>query len=69
MSCSGKRKITLMGSHLEFAEAVRHSKVQQEVRLPTVDSQVCGQTLAHGVIIYINYVIGYHDMMCCGSTV
>uniref|UniRef100_UPI0037E7CA1D plexin-C1-like n=1 Tax=Semicossyphus pulcher TaxID=241346 RepID=UPI0037E7CA1D len=31
---SGKRKITVTGSHLEFAEAVKHSKVLQEVTLP-----------------------------------
>ncbi|XP_056223176.1 plexin-C1-like [Seriola aureovittata] len=31
---SGKRKITLMGSHLEFVERVTHSHAPQEVRLP-----------------------------------
>ncbi|XP_040002708.1 plexin-C1 isoform X4 [Xiphias gladius] len=31
---SGKRKITLMGSHLDFVEGVTHSHAPQEVRLP-----------------------------------
>ncbi|KAF1372528.1 hypothetical protein PFLUV_G00266440 [Perca fluviatilis] len=31
---SGKRKITLMGSHLEFVEGVTHSHAPQEVRPP-----------------------------------
>ncbi|XP_078098782.1 plexin-C1-like [Sander vitreus] len=31
---SGKRKITLMGSHLEFVEGVMHSHAPQEVRPP-----------------------------------
>uniref|UniRef100_A0A3P8U4N1 Plexin C1 n=1 Tax=Amphiprion percula TaxID=161767 RepID=A0A3P8U4N1_AMPPE len=35
---SGKRKITLMGSHLEFVEEVVHSHALQEVRLPTNSS-------------------------------
>ncbi|CAJ1054480.1 Hypothetical predicted protein [Xyrichtys novacula] len=35
---SGKRKITISGSHLEFVEAVIHSKVLQEVRLAGNDN-------------------------------
>ncbi|XP_008296173.1 plexin-C1 [Stegastes partitus] len=35
---SGKRKITLMGSHLEFVEGIVHSHAPQEVRLPTDSS-------------------------------
>ncbi|XP_008296178.1 plexin-C1 [Stegastes partitus] len=35
---SGKRKITLMGSHLEFVEGIIHSHAPQEVRLPTDSS-------------------------------
>ncbi|XP_053200173.1 plexin-C1-like [Scomber japonicus] len=31
---SGNRKITLMGSHLEFVEGVIHSHTMQDVRLP-----------------------------------
>ncbi|AWO97816.1 putative plexin-C1-like [Scophthalmus maximus] len=31
---SGKRKLTLMGSHLDFVEGVTHSHAPQEVRLP-----------------------------------
>ncbi|XP_071358919.1 plexin-C1-like isoform X2 [Trachinotus anak] len=31
---SGKRKITLIGSHLEFVEGVTHSHALQEVKLP-----------------------------------
>ncbi|XP_026003310.1 plexin-C1-like [Astatotilapia calliptera] len=31
---SGKRKLTLMGSHLEVAEGVKHSHTKQDVELP-----------------------------------
>lgn len=34
VSFSGKRKITLIGSHLDFVEGVIHSHARQEVRLP-----------------------------------
>ncbi|XP_047431416.1 plexin-C1-like isoform X2 [Mugil cephalus] len=35
---SGKRKVTLMGSHLEFVEGITHSHGQTEVQLPTTSS-------------------------------
>ncbi|KAL3976750.1 hypothetical protein ACER0C_020239 [Sarotherodon galilaeus] len=39
---SGKRKITLMGSHLNFVEGVVHSHAMQDVRLPrNISSQSC----------------------------
>ncbi|XP_074554903.1 plexin-C1 [Halichoeres trimaculatus] len=31
---SGKRRLTIIGSQLEFAEAIKHSTAQQEVRVP-----------------------------------
>ncbi|XP_044042985.1 plexin-C1 isoform X2 [Siniperca chuatsi] len=48
----GKRKVTLMGSHLEFVEGVIHSHAPQEVRLPrscnyqnlTYDTPAAGNT-------------------------
>ncbi|XP_047431419.1 plexin-C1-like [Mugil cephalus] len=35
---SGKRKVTLMGSHLEFVEGITHIHGQTEVQLPTTSS-------------------------------
>ncbi|XP_047431421.1 plexin-C1-like [Mugil cephalus] len=39
---SGKRKVTLMGSHLEFVEGITHIHRQTEVQLPTTSSSQVG---------------------------
>ncbi|XP_065807606.1 plexin-C1 [Labrus bergylta] len=44
---SGNRKIKLMGSLLELVEAIKHSKVLQEVRLPNHDTYQALQTLTY----------------------
>ncbi|XP_060886400.1 plexin-C1-like, partial [Labrus mixtus] len=44
---SGNRKIKLMGSLLELVEAIKHSKVLQEVRLPSHNTYQALQTLTY----------------------
>ncbi|XP_065807694.1 plexin-C1-like [Labrus bergylta] len=44
---SGNRKVKLMGSLLELVEAIKHSKVLQEVRLPNHDTYQALQTLTY----------------------
>ncbi|XP_061570384.1 plexin-C1-like [Cololabis saira] len=47
---SGKRKMTVMGSHLEFVEGVTHSHAPQQVRPPiNSSSQVLGTADTHNV--------------------
>ncbi|KAM6961556.1 plexin-C1 [Tautogolabrus adspersus] len=44
---SGKRNLTLMGSHLELVEAIKHSEVPQEVRLPSYKTYQALQNLTY----------------------
>ncbi|XP_034530071.1 uncharacterized protein LOC117805449 [Notolabrus celidotus] len=73
---SGKRKITILGSHLEYVEAVKHSQVQQEVRLPgninyqplqnlTYDSPAAENT--HGTFSSTLYLKVANESLACST--
>lgn len=77
VSCSGKRKITLIGSRLEFVEGVIHSHAPQKVQPPiNINYQVtlqshCVVTLhqwCHPTILQ-NFPLCVADKLCITGTV
>lgn len=58
MPCSGKRKVKLIGTHLEFVDGLMQSHAQHQVLLPRNSSSlevvlqtVCGEYIFKGTIL------------------